>query len=438
MKKETNSTNAKKELIYKFLEEAKKLSFVPEYCHNLKNNKKNLYYSGPLFDDEEVVEAIDSLLFGKWLSSGEKVRKFEIEFSKFVNQKHSVMVNSGSSANLVLIAALKKYFDWKDNSEIIISVVGFPTTLNPILQNNLKPVFVDIEFNTLNFCLNEIEKQITPNTKAIFVSPMLGSPPDIDKLTSICKKHNLQLVLDGCDSLGSKWNNRHLNEYAIASSCSFYPAHHITTGEGGMVTSNIEEIVDLARSFSWWGRDCYCTGSANLTKCGTCNCRFSRWIQELPYDIDHKYFFTQIGYNLKPLDLQGGIGLAQLKKAKDFCSLRKKYKKEIQEIISTIKGVTFPVSHDLADVSWFGVPIICDSFAIKAHLVNYLEQNGIQTRNYFAGNILLHPAYRHLDNWKSYPLANNILERVFFIGCSPTLSEDNIEHLKTVINAYEN
>jgi len=428
----------KQELIRKFLEDAKKIAFIPEYCHNLKNNKKSVYYSGPLFDDDELIEAIDSLLFGKWLSSGEKVRKFELEFSKYINQQHSVMVNSGSSANLVLIAALKKYFNWVDDDEIIISVVGFPTTLNPVIQNNLKPVFVDIEFNTLNFSLDEIEKKITSKTKGIFVSPVLGSPPDIDKLLDICKKHNLQFILDGCDSLGSKWKDKHLNEYAVASSCSFYPAHHITTGEGGMVSSNIEEIVKLARSFSWWGRDCYCIGSANLTKNGTCACRFSRWIQELPYDIDHKYFFTQIGYNLKPLDLQGGIGLAQLKKVKNFCLLRKKYKKEIQDIISPIKGISFPASFEDADISWFGVPIICDSFAIKSHLVSYLEQNGIQTRNYFAGNILLHPAYKHLDNWKNYPQANNILEKVFFIGCSPTLSQDNISHLKSVVSAYEN
>jgi CDP-6-deoxy-D-xylo-4-hexulose-3-dehydrase len=428
----------KRELIQKFLDEARELSFIPEYCHNLKNSKKNVYYSGPLFDDEELIEAIDSLLFGKWLSSGEKVKRFEMEFSKYINQKHSVMVNSGSSANLVLIAALKKYFKWQNDDEIIVSVVGFPTTLNPIIQNELKPVFVDIEYQTLNFSLSEVESKITPKTKAVFLSPVLGSPPDMDALVNICNKHNIQLILDGCDSLGSKWRGKHLNEYAIASSCSFYPAHHITTGEGGMVSSNNEEIVKLARSFSWWGRDCYCIGSANLTKNGTCNCRFSNWIEELPYPIDHKYFFTQIGYNLKPLDLQGGIGLAQLKKADNFCELRKNNKDLIQNMLANIAGVRFPISYDQAEVSWFGVPIICDSFAIKVNLVNYLEQNGIQTRNYFAGNILLHPAYKHIEDWKNYPQANNILEKVFFIGCSPTLSQYNLEHLKDVISKYTN
>lgn len=426
----------KQELIKQFLEEAKKQAFIPEYCHNLKTNKHSVYYSGPLFDDAELIEAIDSLLFGKWLSSGEKVRRFEIEFGKYCNQKYSVMVNSGSSANLVLIAALKEFYKWDNKSEIILSVVGFPTTLNPIIQNNLVPVFADIEYETLNFNLDEVEAKITPNTKGIFVSPVLGSPPDFDKLIEMCERYNIKLILDGCDSLGSKWRGKHLNEYAVASSCSFYPAHHITTGEGGMVSSNIEDIVKLARSFSWWGRDCYCIGSANLSKNGTCNCRFSNWIQELPYEIDHKYFFTQIGYNLKPLDLQGGIGLAQLKKVEDFCVARKTNKKLIQDMLGKINGIRFPVSLEPADVSWFGVPIICDSYAIKAHLVKYLEQNGVQTRNYFAGNILLHPAYKHIENWRNYPLANNILEKVFFIGCSPTLSQDNLDHLQRIINEY--
>ena len=413
----------KKELIKNFIKEVQKTQFVPEYCHNLKGSKNKVYYSGPMMDEDELTEAIDSLLFGKWFVSGEKVYQFEREFSKTVNQKHSVMVNSGSSANLVMIAALKQYFKWTSTDEILISVVGFPTTLNPIIQNGLKAVFVDIEYNTL---------------KAIFVSPVLGNPPDMDKLIDIAKTHNLEIIMDGCDSYGSKWNDKHLDEYAIATSCSFYPAHHITTGEGGMVSSNIEEIVKLARTFAWWGRDCYCVGPANLLKNGSCNCRFSQWIKELPYEIDHKYFFSQIGYNLKPLDLQGGIGLAQLKKADRIHEARKKNKDFIQNILSSIKGLKFPLKHDKADVSWFGVPVICESFDQKSKLVNYLETNGIQTRNYFAGNILLHPAYTHLESWKNYPNATNVLGNVFFLGSSPTLTQDNLDYINEIIKKYEN
>jgi CDP-6-deoxy-D-xylo-4-hexulose-3-dehydrase len=429
--------NNRKELIQTFINQIKEQQFVPEFCHNLKQSKNKVYYSGPSFTDDELIEAIDSLLFGKWFSSGEKVYRFESEFSKTINQKYSVMVNSGSSANLVLIAALKKYFNWQDNDEVLISVVGFPTTLNPLIQNNLKAIFVDIEFDTLNFNLTQLESKITSKTKAIFISPVLGNPPDLDRIIEIANKYKLKIVLDGCDSYGSRWNSKHLAEYAIASSCSFYPAHHITTGEGGMVSSNIEEIVKLARTFSWWGRDCYCVGPANLLKNGSCNCRFSNWLKDVPYEIDHKYLFTQIGYNLKPLDLQGGIGLAQLKKAESFHEARRVNKEKIQSILSNIKTLKFPSQDQRAEVSWFGVPIICRTYVEKSNFVNYLEINGIQTRNYFAGNILLHPAYRHLEDWKNYPNANSVLEKVFFIGCAPTITEDNIKYIQEVIEKYK-
>lgn len=427
-----------KSLIRNFISSLKEKQHIPAFCHNQKENNNQVYYSGPSFDEEELVEAIDALLFGKWFASGEKVYKFEKEFSEYCNQKYSVMVNSGSSANLVMIAALKKYFKWKDGDEILISVVGFPTTLNPIIQNNLKPIFVDIEFKTLNFDLKQLIPKITDKTRAIFVSPVLGNPPDMNVLTYLSQKYNIQIIMDGCDSLGSKWDGKHLSDYAVSTSCSFYPAHHMTTGEGGMVSSNNEDIVKLARSFSWWGRDCFCVGPANLLKNGSCNCRFSNWIKEVPYDIDHKYFFTQIGYNLKPLDLQGAIGSVQLKKAESFHRIRKENKIKIQNLFSAIPDLTFPETLEKADPSWFGMPIICKSYQQKSKLVNYLESKNIQTRNYFAGNILLHPAYTHLDNWKNYPNANSVLEKVFFVGVSPTISEKNIEYIKSCLEEYKN
>ena len=204
----------RKEKILNFIKqlEIEENSFIPQFCHNLKNDKK-VYYGGPYFDKEEIVEAIDTLMFGKWLSSGQKVYEFETETAKLLNQKSCLMVNSGSSANLIAIAAAKKYYNWQDGDEIILSVVGFPTTLNPIVQNNLKPVFIDIEYDTLNFDLNKIEEKITSKTKAIFVSPVLGNVPDIDKLTYLSEKYNILLLLDCCDSFGSKWKGRHISEY---------------------------------------------------------------------------------------------------------------------------------------------------------------------------------------------------------------------------------
>jgi CDP-4-dehydro-6-deoxyglucose reductase, E1 len=427
----------RRELIQEFLDKVKQEEFVPQFCHNLKQKKDVVYYGGPLYDDDELIEGIDSFLFGKWLASGDKVAKFEREFSKVINVKNSLMVNSGSSANLIMLSAFKKFFKLQDDDEVIISVVGFPTTLAPIIQCGFRPVFVDIEFVTLNFDLGEIVRKITPKTKAIILSPVLGNPPDMDQLKTICDLHGVALLVDGCDSLGSKWAGKNLSEFGIMSTCSFYPAHHITTGEGGMVSSDNEEVINLARSFAWWGRDCYCVGQNNLLSNGTCHCRFKRWIEELPYPIDHKYFYTNVGYNLKPLDLQGALGLAQLKKLDSIHKLRKYYKNELQIILSKVKGVSFPVSYPKASVSWFGVPVVCDTFETKNKLVAYLEENRIQTRNYFAGNILLHPGYKEFGDWKEFPKANQVLERVFFIGCSPTMSEENIEYIREVMKKYD-
>ena len=295
--------------------------------------KTPIYYSGPYWDNRESETAVTSFLMGKWLSSGENVHKFEKRFSKKFNHHSSVMVNSGSSANLVLIAALKKYFGWNDGDEVLISVVGFPTTLAPLVQNNLTPIFVDIELDTLNFDVDLIEDLVTEKTKAIFISPVLGNSPDFDKLNEIAKKHNIQLIMDNCDSLGSKWDGKYLTDYSIASSCSFYPAHHITTGEGGMVSSANPKIIELARSFAWWGRDCYCVGSANLLACGTCGNRFDKWLKDYDEIVDHKYLFTNMGYNLKPLDLQGAIGLVQLEKWEEIHNNRVNSKNRLHEII---------------------------------------------------------------------------------------------------------
>ena len=431
------------EKINNFLKDIGSEHDILHFLYNLNSkefDKKNqtVYYSGPYWDNKEIVAMIETLLSGKWLVSGEKVNKFERLFSNKFHFKSSVMVNSGSSANLVMIAALKKYLNWQDGDEVIVSPVGFPTTIAPLVQNNLKPVFVDIDMNDLNFNLDEMESKITENTKGIFVSPVLGNSPDMDKITLIAKLHKLEIILDNCDSLGSKWNDQYLTEYAIASSCSFYPAHHITTGEGGMVSSNIEEIVDIARSFAWWGRDCYCVGPANLLPKGTCKNRFDKWLPEVNAVIDHKYLFSNIGYNLKPLDMQGAVGIEQLNKIDEIHRLRRLHKKIIANYISSyIEGVRVVEEHKQAETSWFGVPIVCDTANIKENLVKHLENNKIQTRSYFAGNILLHPAYKNLDNASNYPIANSVLENVFFIGCSPTYSSNMLDYIKSVLLKFK-
>jgi len=407
----------------------------------IKNSYKKgdaVLYSSPFWDEKEILSAINSLLNGKWISSGEKVHAFEREFSKINNQKYAVMVNSGSSANLLLIASVKKYYQIADNSEVILSAVGFPTTYSAVILNNLKPVFIDIEFDTLNFNIEKIEEKITDKTKIIFVSPVLGNPPDYDKLDEICKKYNLLLLTDCCDSLGSKWDNKFLPELSIASSYSFYPAHHFCTAEGGAITSNNKEIIDIARSMAWWGRDCYCVGSANLLPNGTCQNRFYPYLK--PYyseTIDHKYYFTNIGYNLKPLDLQGAIGLEQIKKGEEIHSRRINSKNTITKIFTEkIKNIKSPKVLGKSFVSWFGTPFICESPSEKRKLVSFLESKKIQTRNYFAGNILLHPAYREYGNYLDYPEANKVLDLVFFIGASPHYNNDTFEYISEVLDEY--
>lgn len=429
--------------IQNFIDDIGSKHDILRFLYNMKNTdfdktKDKIFYSGPYWDNNEIIAIFETVLRGKWLVSGEKVNKFQRQFSKTFNHKESVMVNSGSSANLIMIEALKKYYSWEKGDEIIGSVVGFPTTTAPLVQTGLKPVFVDINMSDLNLDIDEIEKKITDKTRAIFISPVLGNPPDMDRLTLIAEKHNILLVLDNCDSLGSKWNSKELSEYCVASSCSFYPAHHITTGEGGMVSSKNEELIELARSFVNWGRDCYCVGSANLLPCGTCKKRFSKWIPNLDFVIDHKYLFSNIGYNLKPLDLQGAIGIEQLKKFPEIHQKRRSNKEKIEKFFEdNVKGVRVIKEKQDAETSWFGVPVICDSSDIRADLVAYLEDNRIQTRMYFAGNLLLHPGYQELGDASEFLNGNKVLELVFFIGCTPTYSDSMLDYIEEVLKNYQ-
>lgn len=416
---------------------------LPPYMYadssNFKAGETPVLYSGQYWDVDEISAAVDSLLTGKWLSAGEKVRSFENEFSDFIGDKYGVMVNSGSSANLIMMAALKEKFGWKDGDGVIVSPVGFPTTISVIVQNGLRPIFVDIEMETLNFNTQIIEdkiKFVRSKVVAIFVSPVLGNPPNFDDLEYLCRKYNLQLVLDCCDSLGSKWDEKYLNQYAIASSHSFYPAHIISTMEGGMITTSDWQLSRIARSLSSWGRACFCYGSESLSKDGVCNARFSKWLKGYDEVVDHKYIYDHIGYNLKPMDLQGAIGLAQLKKIEQIISLRIINRTLISKMLSSIKGVSFPTQLKKAETVWFGTPVICETSDLKRDLVESLENNFIQTRNYFAGNLLLHKGFQHLDYAFAYPNANKVLSHVFFLGASPHYNKEVLEYIGRVIDEF--
>jgi CDP-6-deoxy-D-xylo-4-hexulose-3-dehydrase len=414
----------------------------PPYTYNQETfvpGVSPVYYAGPLWDHNEIYGAMKTFLTGAWLPSGEQVQKFQEKFATMFNVEHAHMVNSGSSANLVLITALKKFYKWEDGAEIIVSPVGFPTTIAPIAQNNLTPVFVDIELNTLNFDVTKIAEKITDKTVAIFVSPVLGNPPDMDYLQQLAFDHDIMLIGDNCDSLGSRWNGEFLTEYYTAWTTSFYPAHHITTGEGGMICSNDADFMNTVRSIAWWGRDCYCVGANNLLPCGTCGKRFDKWLDGYEGVIDHKYLFTNMGYNLKPLDMQGSIGLAQLDKMEIVDKSRRENKIKFRSILTNhVNGIRVASHHDLADPSWFGVPIICRSQIQKERLQKHLEANKIQTRNYFAGNILMHPGYKHLDDYTKYPNANRALSHVFFVGCPPHYNDAVFSYIESVLEKWDN
>ncbi|HIF59019.1 MAG TPA: hypothetical protein EYQ26_05940 [Rhodospirillales bacterium] len=432
-----------KDLIKNFITEFIKHNGFPKYINtpasdNVQTERNRVLYSGPYWGVEELQAAVEGIMEGTWLVSGEKVRKFENEFSRKFNLGYSVMVNSGSSANLVMIAAVKEFLAWPDGSEIICSVVGFPTTFNPIIQNNLTPVFADIDLSDLNFSPDEIEKKISPQTKAIFVSPVLGNCGDFDKIINLASKYKLEILLDNCDSLGSKYKNTYLSDFAIASSCSFYPAHHISVGEGGMVSSKHLKLIEITRSFAWWGRDCYCVGSANMLPNGTCKNRFDHWLGDDQPVIDHKYLFKRQGYNLKPLDFQGRIGSVQLSRFDHIHKVRRNNFKILSNIFSRIEGVKGISERHDCEISWFGVPFVCETAQLKQDLVSWLESNSIQTRNYFAGNILSHPGYNELDNEHLYPNAQLVLKLVFFVGCSPVITKEKIEYIDEKIIEFCN
>jgi CDP-4-dehydro-6-deoxyglucose reductase, E1 len=394
-------------------------------------------YSGPYWDQEEVKAAIDAFVNGDWIASGKRVAEFEKAFSDKFHAKYSLMVNSGSSANLVMMSAIKKHYGWHDGDEIIVSPVGFPTTISVIAQSGLVPEFIDIEWDTLNFDLNLLQQRITARTKAVFLSPVLGNPPDMDRLMEICRINHILLILDNCDSLGSKWNGKYLSEYAVAQSNSFYAAHHISTGHGGMVCTSDPRLMKVMRSIASWGRDCHCTGIENMSRHGSCGGRFGKWLGSYDGIVDHKYVFTNMGYNLQPLDLQGAIGLVQLSKFDEIERKRKVAKEAITEIVlDNTTGVKGVKTFKKADVCWFGTPFICDTAELKKDLVQHLESHKIQTRNYFSGNILMHEGYRHLGNYRAYPKANEVLSRVLFIGAAPHYSEEVFAYISEVIKKF--
>lgn len=432
---------------------------APKFAHGtaaFNPAKPQCLYSGPIYDQDELVAGVGALAEGKWSVAGEHVARFERMFSAYLGQKESVMVNSGSSADLLMVAAAKARYGWKDGDGIIVSPAGFPTTISSITLNGLRPVFVDIEWETLNTDNDAIESALEDGQpksnhwgwdfrqpiRAILVSPVLGNPPDMDRLATLAARYGVKLLLDGCDSLGSTWRGKHLSDYADVSTCSFFPSHHISTLQGGMISSNDTELISLARSMSAWGKSCWCSGAGNMLPNGCCGKRFSNWLPSHPETIvDHRYVYgTAHAYNLQPLDLQGALGCAQMGKiAKIHESRRKAWTRLLfiweESPLWLETEIVRPL--DSADPSWFGFPLICPSYTYKHALVTHLEAAGVQTRNYFAGTISAQPGYAHLGKPSDQPNANQVLEKVFFIGVNPGWTDEHFAHIEKTVSLFQ-
>ena len=405
-------------------------------------------YAGAYYNEDEFVAGVESLLKG-WLVMGDKALQFEREFPKQFGKTKGIVTNSGSSSNLLMMSALtsKRGYNLPKGTKVLMPIAGFPTTLNPTLQVGFTPVFVDIELDTLNLDLDQVERvlQEQPDIRVITFAHVLGNPPNMDRLMELVKKHNLILLEDCCDALGSTYNDKPLGSYGLMASCSFYPAHHMTMGEGGYVATSDETQDIILRSFREWGRGCYCVGpDANKLKCGTCGKRFQEWIPELPGEIfDHKYVYDEIGYNLKPIELQGAMGLVQLGKLDEIHALRRRNYQLLFNIYEKYEEFFhLPRAQANSNPSWFAFPItIRDGAPFKrSDLVDYLEENLIQTRPYFAGNIMLQPAYSHLmnpaDAKNNFPMATKTMIDTYFHGTSPVITPEQIAYIGEKVDGF--
>ena len=395
--------------------------------------KTKVNYAGRVFNENELVNLVNSSL-DFWLTAGRYSEEFEMKLAEYFDLSDTILTNSGSSANLIAISTLtspklgKKRL--KPGDEVITVAAGFPATVAPIIQNNLVPVFIDVEIGTYNAISERIKEAITPKTKAIFIAHTLGNPFDLDVVMEIVKEYDLWLIEDNCDALGSKYDGKLTGTFGHLATLSFYPAHHITTGEGGCVITNDEDLARIARSYRDWGRDCYCVGGEN----NTCGKRFSQQFGTLPYGYDHKYVYSHIGYNLKMTEMQAAIGCAQMDKLEDFTEKRKSNFIKIYEGLKPFKKyLILPTATPKSDPSWFVFIItVKENKKFKRDdLTGFLEDNLIETRNLFCGNILRQPAFMNINHRVVGNLDNTdyIMNNTFFIGVYPGLSDERIYYV---------
>ena len=414
----------------------KQKELIKSLAIELNSSKKNYFLegiskvpvSGKVFDEKDF-EALFSACAEGWITEGEFTSNFEKGISNYLDIRHSVFVNSGSSANLLALSALKILNQIEEGSEIITCAVGFPTTINPIIQNNLVPVLVDIDLNTLNINTDLIEENISKKTKGIVIAHTLGIPFDVERIQKICKKYDLFLMEDNCDSLGSKYNNQFTGTFGDISTLSFYPAHHITTGEGGMVLTNNPKLKKIIKSLRDWGRDCYCPSGVD----NTCKRRFEWEMGGLPYGYDHKYIYSTIGYNLKATDIQAALGISQLQKLDHFIKRRKENYKYLKDKFQIFDDYFEFVKIDKKqDPSWFGFPLLIKNKSLdRRELLLHYEKSLIGTRLLFGGNITKQPAYENINFKTNGDLQNSsiITDNLFWLGVYPGLTFEMLDYI---------
>ena len=404
--------------------------------------KSPVRYAGRVFDHLEIQNLVEASL-DFWLTAGRFTDEFELDFADFVDVEYAILTNSGSSANLIALSALTSPLlgekRLKPGDEVITVPAGFPTTLNPIIQNKLIPVFVDIDLGTYNVNTEQIRRAITPKTRAIFLAHTLGNPYDLETIMDVVQEHDLYLVEDCCDALGSTFKGKHVGTFGTVATCSFYPAHHITMGEGGVVFTDDPTLSRAVTSIRDWGRDCYCKGGENNT-CGT---RFSGSYGTLPVGYDHKYVYSHIGYNLKATDLQAAIGVEQLKKLPDFVDARKRNYELWSSGFETMKDrFILPYKTPGSDPSWFAFPVTLrpETGYRRTKLSEYLSDLKIETRNLFGGNLLRQPAYLGIEHRSPFPLTNTEIaaDNAFFLGTYPGLNKEQIEYVCSKIEDFFN
>jgi len=395
--------------------------------------------SGKVLDPSDFEALVDASLDG-WLTAGRFHKEFEEKLAAYVGAKSAMFVNSGSSANLVALSGLtspklgKRAL--KPGDEVITVAAGFPTTVNPIIQNGMRPVLVDIELETYDAISDRLREAVSDKTKAIMMAHTLGNPFDLDTVRELCKEHGLWLIEDSCDALGSTYDGQRTGSFGDTATLSFYPAHHITTGEGGAVFVKSPLVRKQVESFRDWGRDCYCeTGHDN-----TCNKRFEWQLGDLPRGYDHKYVYSHIGYNLKATDMQAALGVSQLNKLDRFVQARKDNFAYLESKLSGVDGLILPVATKKSDPSWFGYPITLDPNhpVDREELLRFLETRKIGTRLLFAGNLTKQPAYRNVDFRIVGNLHNTdiVMSRTFWVGTYPGLTNVMLDYIAESIREF--